>query len=116
MSIHLRRGRPADAAVAGEICYRSFKVIAEAHNFPPDMPSAAMSTQLLTYFLGNEKIFGVVAELDEKVVGSNFLDERNPICGVGPITVEPTLQNEGVGRALMRAVMQRSDERGFAGI
>jgi hypothetical protein len=49
-------------------------------------------------------------------VGSNFLDERNPISGVGPITVDPELQNDGAGRALMHAVMRRSVERGFVGL
>jgi hypothetical protein len=28
-----------------------------------------------------------VAEKEGKVIGSNFLDERGPIAGVGPITV-----------------------------
>ena len=36
--------------------------------------------------------------------------------GVGPITVDPALQNDGAGRALMNAVMERSAERGFVGI
>jgi hypothetical protein len=36
MSIHVRRGRPEDAAALSEICYGAFKTIAEAHNFPPD--------------------------------------------------------------------------------
>ena len=29
-----------DAAVLGDICYRAFKAIAEAHGFLPDFPSA----------------------------------------------------------------------------
>ena len=32
----------------------------------------------------------MVAEADGKVVGSNFLDERSPIVGVGPVTSHPT--------------------------
>jgi hypothetical protein len=49
------------------------------------------------------------------VVGSNFLDERNPISGVGPISVGPTVQNQTIGRQLMLAVTERSAQRGFAG-
>jgi hypothetical protein len=60
--------------------------------------------------------FDLVAEIDGRIVGSNFLDERNPISGVGPITIDPAIQNEGVGRALMQAIMRRSQERGFAGM
>ena len=34
---------------------------------------------------------------DGRIVGSNFLDERDPIRGVGPITVDPESQNAGRG-------------------
>jgi predicted N-acetyltransferase YhbS len=116
MSICLRRGRAADATILGGICYRAFKAIAEAHNFPPDFPSPDTAAALLAGYLGHDGFFDVVAEVDGKIVGSNFLDERNSISGVGPITVEPTLQNDGAGRALMQAALRRSEERGCSGI
>jgi hypothetical protein len=52
----------------------------------------------------------VVAEIDGRIVGSNFLDERDPIPGVGPITVDPEGQNSGVGRKLMEAVIERGKD------
>ena len=60
--------------------------------------------------------FSVVAEEDGRIVGSNFLAERHPIAGVGPTTVDPKVQNKGVGALLMRAVMDRSAAKGFAGV
>jgi predicted N-acetyltransferase YhbS len=42
------------------------------------------------------------------VVGSNFLLSADEVAGVGPITVEVPLQGEGVGRALMEAVIDRA--------
>ncbi len=57
-----------------------------------------------------------MAELDGRVVGSNFLDERSAIAGVGPITVDPAIQDSGVGRKLMQAVLERATERQFAGV
>ncbi|HWU55532.1 MAG TPA: GNAT family N-acetyltransferase [Rhizomicrobium sp.] len=71
---------------------------------------------MLSDLIGHEKFFDIVAEIDGRIVGSNFLDERNPIAGVGPITVDPALQNGNVGRALMEAVMHRARERGFVGM
>ena len=50
-----------------------------------------------------------------RIVGSNCLDERSTIAGVGPITVDPSAQNLGVGRKLMQAVMDRAVARGAAG-
>src|SRR5205823_5222578 len=48
--------------------------------------------------------------------GSNFLDERAVIAGVGPITVDPAIQNAAIGRQLMAAVMDRAAEREAAGV
>ena len=116
MILSLRRAEAADAAAIGEICYRAFKALADVHCFPPDFPSAEVATAVLAGFLGHERFFGVVAEVDGRIVGSNFLDERNAVSGIGPITIDPALQNDGAGRALMEAVMRRSQERGFPAI
>jgi predicted N-acetyltransferase YhbS len=116
MTLSVRRSKGSDAAAVGEICYRAFKAIADQHNFPPDFPSADAAIGLLTSLVNHPGFFDVTAEIDGRIVGSNFLDERNPISGLGPITVDPALQNDGAGRALMNAVMERSVERGFAGI
>lgn len=116
MPLSLRRSRQDDAAAAGDICYRAFKTIAEAHNFVPDFPSPEVAAGLLSDLMRHEGFFDVVAESDGRIAGSNFLDERNTIAGVGPITVDPTLQNANVGRELMQAVLQRAQAQGFAGI
>lgn len=115
-TVALRRGRDADAASAGAICYRAFKTIAEAHNFLPDFPSPEIAAGLLGNMIRHERFYDLVAEIDGRIVGSNFLDERNPIAAIGPITVEPGDQNGRVGRLLMQAAMERARERGFAGI
>jgi predicted N-acetyltransferase YhbS len=116
MSVHLRIAMAADAARLGDICYRAFKAIAEAHNFPPDFPSPDAAAAVLAGHIGHQRIFGVVAEVEGRIVGSNFLDERTPISGLGPVTVDPALQNDGTGRALMQAALRRSQERDSAGV
>jgi len=116
MDIRIREGTPADAEICGRICYDAFKTISDAHGFAPDFPAAEASIALLTSMLANPKFYGVVAEIDGRVVGSNFLDERNPIAGVGPITVDPGVQNRAVGRRLMDAVHDRAAANNFAGV
>jgi GNAT superfamily N-acetyltransferase len=98
------------------IDFEAFKSISSQHNFPWDFPSVEIATAVVTMILSNSGFYAVVAEQDGKIVGSNFLDERNAISGVGPISVDPTVQNQTIGRQLMRAVMERSAQRGFAGI
>lgn len=116
MTLTLRRARPRDADTLGDICYRAFKTIAEAHAFPPDFPSPEAATGVVAGLIGHEGFFDIVGEIDGRLVGSNFLDERGAISGVGPITVDPAIQNDGAGRALMAAVLQRSAERRHAGV
>ena len=89
MTAKLRMATPEDADVAGRICCDAFAAIAAQHNFPADFPAPEFSIGLLTMMTGHPGFYGVVAERDGEVVGSNFLDERNPIAGVGPITVDP---------------------------
>jgi len=116
VSIVLRPGTPGDAAMCGPICFEAFKAIDDEHNFPWDFPSAEIATGLLTMMLSNPGFYSVVAEQEGKVIGSNFLDERGPIAGVGPITVDPASQNQTVGRRLMGAVFDRASDRQAAGV
>jgi len=116
MNLTLRRGKPDDAQVCGAICYEAFRTIAEAHHFTPDFPSADVPVELLTWMLGHAGFYAVVAELGGKVVGSNFLDERNCVAGVGPITVDPTVQNKTIGRQLMEDVHHRAAQKNFPGV
>jgi predicted N-acetyltransferase YhbS len=115
MKIELRRGSPEDAGALGRIDFEAFKSVSSEHSFPWDFPSVEVATAAVGGMLANPGFYCVVAEADGKVVGSNFLDERNPISGVGPISVSPAVQNQTIGRDLMRAVMDRSAARGFAG-
>jgi GNAT superfamily N-acetyltransferase len=66
--------------------------------------------------LSHPGFYSVVAERDGTIVGSNFLDERSQIAGVGPITVDVAVQNDGIGRLLMQHVLDRAQSRGFAGV
>src|SRR5918998_1486003 len=113
--LRLRVGEPEDAETCGSICYEAFKVLAEQHNFPPDH-SPEMASGLITSLLSRGDIYSVVAEVDGRVVGSNFLWENGIIAGVGPVTVTPAAQNVAVGRKMMEDVLQRARERDIAGV
>jgi GNAT superfamily N-acetyltransferase len=72
------------------------------------------ATQRVGNFIRHPSIFGVVAEADDgRIVGFNFLSERDPIRAIGPIVIDPAVQGHGVGRRLMDAVLERAqDARG----
>src|SRR5215510_9393831 len=116
MSLTLRPGRPEDATICGAICYEAFKTIAEQHNFPTNYPSPEAAIARMVTRLRHPGFYAVVAELDGRVVGSNFLDERSAIAGLGPITVAPTVQNHAIGRHLMQDVLERAAARHALGV
>jgi len=115
-SITVRRAKIEDAPVCGRVCYDAFYKISADHGFPPDFPSPEVAVGLLSENFSHPGFYCVVAESDGCIVGSNCLDERSVIAGLGPITVEPNNQNRGVGRKLMDAVLVRAREHNFPGV
>jgi ribosomal protein S18 acetylase RimI-like enzyme len=104
----VRPARPEDADAVARIVYSAFAAIHDPHGFARDFPTLEAAAGLAGAFIGHPSIWGVVAERDGRILGSNFLDERGAIRGVGPITVDPDAQERGVGRRLMEAVLERA--------
>lgn len=116
MSLILRPGNIEDAEACGAICYHAFRAIAEHHRFPPDFPSVQVAVGFLSQLLSHPGFYSVVAEDNGRIVGSNFLDERSHVAGVGPITIDPEVQNRGIGKSLMEDVLRRVEQRAFPGV
>jgi GNAT superfamily N-acetyltransferase len=116
MSINTRQARESDAAECGRICYEAFARIASAHNFPADFPNVDIATGMISMLLGHPGFYGILAEDDGRIVGSNFVDERGAIFGIGPITIDPSAQNQGTGALLMHAAMTHAEQKGAAGV
>ena len=116
MNASIRECQEEDSSSCGEICFTAFRTIADKHNFPPDFPSAEVATGMLAGLIAHPGFYGIVAELDGDIVGSNFLDERSTIAGLGPITVSPSIQNKAIGKELMLSVLDRAREKDFPGV
>ncbi len=108
MTATIRAANAGDAAACGNVMYEAFNSAAERHGFAPDFPNPAAAVEFAAVLTSHPAIFGVVAQLEGKVVGSNFLWERDPIRGLGPIAIDPRYQGAGIGRALMQAVLDRA--------
>lgn len=115
-AVSVRVATKDDAPACGQICFNAFTSISQAHGFSPDFPSPEVATGLLSTLFSTPGFYCVLAEVRGRIAGSNCLDERSPIFGVGPITVDPGAQNLGVGRKLMDAVIDRSKQQGSVGI
>ena len=116
MNLILRPGTSQDAETCGRICFEAFTSISEAHNFTSDFPAADVAIGMVSRMLSHPGFYSVVAEMDGQVVGSNFLDVRNTIAGVGPITIDPAAQNQAIGRRLMENVHAHARDKSVPGV
>lgn len=115
-TVMLRRATAEDAPACGAICYEAFCKVNTEHGFPPDFPAPDVAVGVLSMMFSHPGFYCVVAEINGCIVGSNCLDERCAVAGVGPITVGPNVQDRSVGRTLMDAVLDRARERSLPAI
>ena len=116
MEITLRRTAPGDISECGRILYEAFATLADQHGFPHDFPSVEAATGSMRALITNPGFYGIAAEIDGRVVGSAFLDERSTIHAIGPVSVDPAAQDHHVGRTLMVAMLERAKETGTPGV
>jgi predicted N-acetyltransferase YhbS len=114
--ILIRTATPEDIPICGQISFDAFSAINAAHGFPCDFPDPQTAIGAISAMFSSPDFYCVVAEHSGRIVGSNCLDERSMIRGVGPISIDPAAQNLGIGRKLMQAVMDRASEHNAPGV
>ncbi len=105
MGLNLVRAKPEHVSELGRICYEAFKGIQEGRQSPLDWPNVDIARRVFSMLVKRKDFYSVVALLDGRPVGSNFLSLMDPVAGVGPITVDPPKQGKDIGRALMQVVL-----------
>jgi GNAT superfamily N-acetyltransferase len=93
------------------VLLRAFDDVADRHGFPRDLSGVEVARDIVRYKSGHRQTFGVVALVDDRVVGSIFMLRSDPICGIGPVTVDPRQQGGGVGRLLVQAAIDNAADR-----
>src|SRR5258707_6292717 len=111
MNLTLRPGTSADTERCGTICYEAFKAIADRHQFPPDFSSPQAAVASTERRFSHASYYAMVAELEGRIVGGVFLDERSALASVASITVDPPGPEPRIGRRLMEAVVQTVAQR-----
>ena len=112
----LREATPKDVESCGRIFYDAFESIGSRHHLPVEPGSPEFTRFAVAGMLANDGITGLVAERAGEVLGSAFVDERGVVAGIGPVTVDPAAQDDGVGRALIEAVLRRERDRGAVAV
>lgn len=114
MSIEIVPVVPQHVPELASICYEAFGRLQDRHGVERDFDSVHTAEMVVGLFAGRPDFAGFAALSGGKLVGSNFISFSDPVAGVGPITVHPDVQAAGVGRALMRAVLDEAGRRGVS--
>ena len=111
MNLAIRRATHQDIDACSRINYEAFKGISDRHQFPnTDFPTLDVSTERTGLLIDSPSFFDIVAENEGLVVGCGFMDECNPIRGIGPVSVASAFQGKGTGRQIMKALLERGKE------
>src|SRR5215211_5180163 len=106
MAIELVPAEPQHAKELGNICFEAFKDLHDRGCGTRDFPTEEIAQQVLGMLVQRDDFYGVSALDDGRLVGSNFLSLMDPVAGVGPVTVDPSCQGQGIGRILMQDVIK----------
>ncbi len=111
MPIQLLPARPEHTEDLARICHLAFNSLHERHNVPPDVPTIDVGRLIIGAVINRPDYTGMAAIENGRLIGSNFLLHADEVCGVGPITVDPTIQSKGVGRTLMQWAIDEACRR-----
>lgn len=120
-SITLRAMTEADVEAAAAICNKAFNAFNESVGLPPEFPPTEVVDVPLGLFkdaVNKSPDIQTFVALNAagEVIGSNMVDLRDGVAGIGPISVQPGTQNAGAGRMLMQAVMNAAAEAGVESV
>jgi GNAT superfamily N-acetyltransferase len=109
MNLTIRTPILDDIEPCGRITYEAFKQINEAHGFPNlEVPTEEDGYKMVKFWIKNNRFWGRVAELDGRIVGSTFIDERSSeVSGWAIISFSLDAQGKGIGRRFMEESKER---------
>src|SRR5919206_3308939 len=105
MAIRLVPAEPQHVSEIGKLCFEAFREVHDRGCGTRDFPTVEIAQQVLGMLVQREDFYSVSALDNGRLVGSNFLSLMDPVAGVGPITVDPSYQGQGLGRILMQDVI-----------
>lgn len=113
--ITVRSMTAEDLPEAAQVCQEAFTAFNSSVCIPLEFPPVEVAN-IPEALLGQglQKGFEAFVAVDEngKIVGSNCIEMRDEVAGIGPISVATGSANDGVGKLLMQAVMQAAEKKG----
>ena len=116
MEIKLLTAELAHVDELGRILFEAYKDVSDRHHFPPTVRSVGTSRQSISAMLRNPDVYGVTAVLDGDIVGGAFVTISDEVAGIAPVCVDVTFQGHGIGRSMLKRLLEYASAHGFFSI
>jgi predicted N-acetyltransferase YhbS len=115
MTLTIRTIEQSDAEACGKIGYQAHMVVSSAHGYPSEQPTIEFAVGMIRTLLASPNSWGALGEREGRILGSIFLHvfPPSPVAAIGPLTVDPSAEGAGVGRALMDTVLSEARKRQY---
>jgi hypothetical protein len=98
-----------DISRVGEILYEGFSAVAAEHGYTSNINNVEEGRRLSWALFHHGPSERLVAESENRVIGSTCLNLRGDFAGLGPTVVDPYSKNKTIGRELIRAVLEKAE-------
>jgi len=109
MDFLIREMTKEDIPRVGEILYEGFSAVATEYGYTSNINSAEEGRRLAWALFHHGPSERLVAEAENRVIGSTCLNLRGDFAGLGPTVVDPHSKNKTIGRELIRAVLEKAE-------
>jgi GNAT superfamily N-acetyltransferase len=112
MDFQIRNMTKADIDRVGEIIYEGFTAVASTYGYTSNVSSLQEGKLIAWAMFHHGPSEKLVAEVDNRVVGSTCLSLRGDVAGLGPSVIDPHFQGKSIGRELISAVLKKAENLG----
>jgi GNAT superfamily N-acetyltransferase len=107
MDVQIRNMTKADIDRVGEILYEGFTAVASTYGYTSNVSSLQEGKLIAWAMFHHGPSEKLVAEADNRIVGSTCLSLRGNLAGLGPTVIDPHFQGKSIGRELIGMVIEK---------
>jgi predicted N-acetyltransferase YhbS len=103
-----RAAFPEEVEAAVRVCVEAFRAFNDSVGHPEEFPGGRAACGVAAAHAGAPADMELFVAVDGggRVVGTNSIDLRDAVAGIGPLAVSPGGWSAGVGRRLMEACLE----------
>ena len=108
MNFSIRNMTRDDISRVGEILYEGFSAVAAKYGYTSNIDSVQEGRLLAWALFHHGPCERLVAEVENRVVGTTCLSLRGDFAGLGPTAIDPSCQDKAIARELVSTVLKKA--------